>query len=319
MVGQSMKMRQIFGLIKKIAPLDVSVIIQGETGTGKELVARAIHELSGRTQGPMEVLDCGAIPPNLIESELFGHEKGAFTGAVAGRPGAFERAHGGTIFLDELGELRLDLQPKLLRVLENHEVRRVGGNDVIEVNCRVIAATNRDLMKEIQAGNFREDLYFRLSVVPITVPPLRERGDDVLRLAHHVLERHAQTSGRRAPVLDDDARAALQAYRWPGNVRELQNCLERAAILAEGGVIRARHLHLVEAVQPAPPPAAPASLDLTGTLADVVARAQADAERRKIAAVLADTAFDTHKAARSLDIPFRELVARMRALGLGTD
>ena len=152
MVGQSVKMRQIFGLIKKIAPMDVSVIIQGETGTGKELVARAIHELSGRKRGPFVVLDCGAIPPNLIESELFGHEKGAFTGAVASRPGAFERANGGTIFLDELGELRTDLQPKLLRVLENREVRRVGGNEVQEVDVRVIAATNRDLVKEIQTG-----------------------------------------------------------------------------------------------------------------------------------------------------------------------
>lgn len=178
MVGQSVKMRQIFGLIKKIAPMDVSVIIQGETGTGKELVARAIHQLSERKQGPMVVLDCGAIPPNLIESELFGHEKGSFTGAVASRPGAFERAHGGTIFLDELGELRTDLQPKLLRVLENREVRRVGSNEVQEVDVRVIAATNRDLVREIQTGNFREDLYFRLSVINIQLPALKGRRED---------------------------------------------------------------------------------------------------------------------------------------------
>src|SRR4051812_37103180 len=179
MVGQSPKMRQIFGLIKKIAPMDVSVVIQGETGTGKELVARAIHELSPRKKGPLVVLDCGAIPPNLIESELFGHEKGSFTGAISARPGAFERANGGTIFLDELGELRFDLQPKLLRVLENREVRRVGGNEVQEIDVRVIAATNRDLVKEIQTGNFREDLYFRLSVINIQLPPLRQRREDI--------------------------------------------------------------------------------------------------------------------------------------------
>jgi DNA-binding NtrC family response regulator len=242
MIGQSMKMRQIFGLIKRIAPMDVSVIIQGETGTGKELVARAVHELSNRKKGPMVVLDCGAIPPNLIESELFGHEKGSFTGAVASRPGAFERAQGGTIFLDELGELRLDLQPKLLRVLENREVRRVGGNDVIEVDCRVIAATNRDLVKEIAAGNFREDLYFRLSVIHIHLPPLRQRRDDIPHILKRelaepeVVERH----GRKR--FSPEALGMLMAYAWPGNVRELVNVLSHVLTFSEGEEILPTHL-----------------------------------------------------------------------------
>ena len=242
MVGQSMKMRQIFGLIKKIAPLDVSVIIQGETGTGKELVARAIHELSGRTKGPMEVLDCGAIPPNLIESELFGHEKGAFTGALAGRPGAFERAHGGTIFLDELGELRLDLQPKLLRVLENREVRRVGGNDVIEVDCRVIAATNRDLVKEIQAGNFREDLYFRLSVITVQLPPLRQRRDDIPLILKQALADPELVGKHGKKRFSAEALGLLMSYAWPGNVRELMNVLSHVLTFSEGEEVLASHL-----------------------------------------------------------------------------
>jgi DNA-binding NtrC family response regulator len=242
MIGQSMKMRQIFGLIKRIAPMDVSVIIQGETGTGKELVARAIHELSGRKKGPLVVLDCGAIPPNLIESELFGHEKGSFTGAVTSRPGAFERAQGGTIFLDELGELRLDLQPKLLRVLENREVRRVGGNDVIEVDCRVIAATNRDLVKEIAAGNFREDLYFRLSVIHIHLPPLRQRRDDIPHILKRALAEPELVERHGRKRFSPEALSMLMAYAWPGNVRELMNVLSHVLTFSEGEEILPTHL-----------------------------------------------------------------------------
>ncbi len=242
MVGQSVKMRQIFGLVRKIAPMDVSVVIQGETGTGKELVARAVHENSSRKDGPLVVLDCGAIPPELIESELFGHEKGAFTGAISQRQGAFERAHGGTIFLDELGELRLDLQPKLLRVLENREVRRVGGNDVIEVNVRVIAATNRDLVKEIQAGNFREDLYFRLSVINISLPPLRQRREDIPWILKRALAEPEvlQKYGRKR--FSPEALSLLMAYAWPGNVRELMNVLSHVLTFSEGEEILPSHL-----------------------------------------------------------------------------
>src|SRR4051812_28840420 len=242
MIGQSVKMRQIFGLIKKIAPMDVSVVIQGETGTGKELVARAIHENSSRKKGPMVVLDCGAIPPNLIESELFGHEKGAFTGAVASRPGAFERANGGTIFLDELGELRLDLQPKLLRVLENREVRRVGGNEVLEVDVRLIAATNRDLVKEIQAGNFREDLYFRLSVIGIQLPPLRQRRDDIPHILRKELADPEIVSKHGRKRFTAGALSVLMAYPWPGNIRELMNVLSHVLTFTDGEEIDVSHL-----------------------------------------------------------------------------
>jgi DNA-binding NtrC family response regulator len=233
MVGQSLKMRHIFGLIRKIAPMDVSVVVQGETGTGKELVARAIHALSGRHAGPMVVLDCGAIPPNLIESELFGHEKGAFTGATTSRPGAFERASGGTIFLDELGELRTDLQPKLLRVLENREVRRVGGNEVQEVDVRVIAATNRDLVKEIQTGGFREDLYFRLSVITIQLPPLRQRREDIPHIVRKALADPEVVLRHGRKQVSPAAMAVLAAYPWPGNVRELMNVVSHILAFSE--------------------------------------------------------------------------------------
>jgi DNA-binding NtrC family response regulator len=242
LVGQSVKMRQIFALIKKIAPMDVSVIIGGETGTGKELVARAIHELSGRKKGPLVVLDCGAIPPNLIESELFGHEKGSFTGAMTSRPGAFERAHGGTIFLDELGELRFDLQPKLLRVLENREVRRVGGNDTLEVDCRVIAATNRDLPKEIAAGNFREDLFFRLSVINLHLPPLRERREDIPLILKRALADPELVARHGRKRISPEALALLMAYAWPGNVRELMNVLSHVLAFSEGEEVLPEHL-----------------------------------------------------------------------------
>ncbi len=241
MVGHSVKMRQTFGLIRKIAPMGVSVIIQGETGTGKELVARAIHELSGR-KGPLVVLDCGAIPPNLIESELFGHEKGSFTGATAARPGAFERAQGGTIFLDELGELRSDLQPKLLRVLENREVRRVGGNDTIAVDVRVVAATNRDLPKEIQSGNFREDLYFRLSVITIQLPALRQRREDIPHIVRRALEDPEVVARHGRKRLTPQASAMLMAYQWPGNIRELMNVVSHVLTFSEGEDIDITHL-----------------------------------------------------------------------------
>ena len=242
LVGQSVQMRQVFALIKKIAPMDVSVIIGGETGTGKELVARAIHELSGRKKGPMVVLDCGAIPPNLIESELFGHEKGSFTGAMMERPGAFERAHGGTIFLDELGELRFDLQPKLLRVLENREVRRVGGNDTLEVDCRVIAATNRDLPKEIAAGNFREDLFFRLSVINLQLPPLRQRREDIPLILKRALAEPETVARHGKKRISPEALSLLMAYAWPGNVRELMNVLSHVLAFSEGEEVLPEHL-----------------------------------------------------------------------------
>jgi DNA-binding NtrC family response regulator len=230
MVGRSASMREIFGLIERIAPTDATVLIEGETGTGKDMIARALHQLSKRSGAPFIVVDCGAVAGTLIESELFGHEKGSFTGAVAARQGAFELASGGTVFLDELGELSLDLQPKLLRVLEQRELRKVGGSKTLKVDLRVIAATRKDLRSEVEKGKFREDLYFRLNVVPITAPSLRERREDIPLLLDHFLTKLAPP-GQPPLVLADSTRAALMGHDWPGNVRELRNVIERALAL----------------------------------------------------------------------------------------
>ena len=246
MIGRSQKMREIFGLLEKISPTDVTCVIMGETGTGKELVAKAIHYNSRRAKKPFIVFDCGSVPPTLIESELFGHEKGSFTGAVMSRPGVFELADGGTIFLDELGELGLDLQPKLLRVLEQRETRRVGANRSTKVDVRVIAATNRDLKDEVKAGRFREDLYFRLSVVSLTLPPLRERKDDIVPIVKHILGKSAFNKNKdgqqKITALSPDAEAMLQSYEWPGNVRELHNVVERAGSFCDGDTIYAKDM-----------------------------------------------------------------------------
>ena len=236
MVGKSPAMREIFGLVERIAPTDATVLIEGETGTGKDMIARTLHQLSPRADRPFIVVDCGAVAGTLIESELFGHEKGAFTGAIAARQGAFELASGGTVFLDELGELSLDLQPKLLRVLEQRELRRVGGTKTIKVDLRVIAATRKDLRSEVEKGKFREDLYFRLNVVPITAPALRERREDIPLLIDSMLKK-LDTPGHTI-ALSEQTRAALMAHDWPGNVRELRNVIERALALgADPGVL----------------------------------------------------------------------------------
>ncbi len=234
MVGKSPAMREIFGLVERIAPTDATVLIEGETGTGKDMIARTLHQLSPRSGAPFIVVDCGAVAGTLIESELFGHEKGAFTGAVTARQGAFELASGGTVFLDELGELSLDLQPKLLRVLEQRELRRVGGSKTIKVDLRVVAATRKDLRSEVEKGKFREDLYFRLNVVPITAPALRERREDIPLLIDHMLAK----LGPEGAALSDATRAALMGHDWPGNVRELRNVIERALALgADPGML----------------------------------------------------------------------------------
>ncbi len=249
LVGTSLKMRQIFGILERISPTNASVIVEGETGTGKDLVARSVHELSARRSKPFVVFDCSAVAANLIESELFGHEKGAFTGAVKSRRGAFEEASGGTIFIDEIGELTTELQPKLLRALEQRQIKRVGGNDTINIDVRVICATNRNLKTEVQEGRFREDLYYRLSVVKIIIPPLRERPEDIPPLVEKLLREgkfNRQPDGQlHVTRVEDDALKVLQRYQWPGNVRELVNTLERACSFVEDHAISRGHLDYV--------------------------------------------------------------------------
>ncbi len=235
-IGGSAAMREIFATLEKVSPSELTVLITGETGTGKELIARGIHNASPRRQKPFVVLDCGAIPKDLIESTLFGHEKGSFTGAIGQHRGCFEQANGGTIFLDEIGELDLALQPKLLRVLEQREIKRVGGDRTVKVDVRVLAATNRDLRAMVNAGTFREDLYFRLSVIYVELPPIRERREDIPELAQHFLREVASRRGATMS-LSPDAVQALLGHSFPGNVRELRNVVERAASLSSGPVI----------------------------------------------------------------------------------
>jgi DNA-binding NtrC family response regulator len=236
MLGASPAMREIFAHLEKVAPSELTCLITGETGTGKEMVARALHNASARKSKPFVVLDCGSIPRELIESTLFGHEKGSFTGAVQQHDGCFMQANGGTIFLDEIGELDITLQPKLLRVLEQREIKRVGGDRTYKVDVRVLAATNRDLREEVNKGTFREDLYFRLSVVHVELPPMRERREDIPGLANHFLR---EVASRRGMTMSwsQDAMAAMMTHQWPGNVREMRNVVERAAALSDGPVI----------------------------------------------------------------------------------
>ena len=239
MIGESPAFRRVMETIAAVAPTRATVLLEGESGTGKELFARAIHDLSPRADESFVTVNCAALPEGLVESALFGHERGAFTGATARAAGAFERAHGGTLLLDEISEMRLDLQAKLLRAIQEQEFERVGGSHSIRVDVRLIATTNRDLKAEVDGGRFRSDLYYRLNVVPIRTPPLRERVQDIPRLAHYFLQRAADTLGVQVVRIAPDAMGVLQRHAWPGNVRELANVIERAAILGRGDTILA--------------------------------------------------------------------------------
>lgn len=236
-VGSSLAMRKVFSTIRRVAKANVDVLIIGETGTGKELVARSVHELSDRRGGPFVPVDCGAIPENLLESEFFGYEKGAFTGAERQRTGLLEMANGGTFFLDELGDLPQMLQAKLLRTLQERKLRRVGGNQEVDVDVRIVAATSRDLDRMVQEREFREDLFYRINVVRIDLPPLRERGDDLGLLAEWMVEKISRENGSPVPAISTEAWSILSRYSWPGNVRELQNVIRRALALSENEVI----------------------------------------------------------------------------------
>ena len=244
LIGKTPGMQEIFKTIGRVAHTDATVLIQGESGTGKELIARAIHSHSPRWSGPFVARNCSAVPRDLLESELFGHERGAFTGATEQRAGVFEIAHGGTLFLDEIGDMPLELQAKLLRVVQERELTRIGGREVIKVDCRIIAATNQDLERAVQQGRFREDLYFRLKVVPIVVPPLRQRRGDIPELVAYFIEKVNREMGTSITGVSPEAQAVLNAHDWPGNVRELENTLVRAAVLAPGPTLMPRDLAL---------------------------------------------------------------------------
>ena len=285
-IGTSPGMRRVFALLGRLAPTELTITFIGETGTGKDVLAHAVHQASPRAGGPFVVFDCGAVAPTLIESELFGHEKGAFTGAAGVRQGAFERASGGTLFLDEIGELNIDLQPKLLRALEQRKVRRVGGGEDIPVDVRIVAATNRDLEDQAGKGAFRQDLYFRLSVAVLHVPPLRERAEDLPQLAGHFL-----TEAGRPLAIADKTLAVLATYDWPGNVRELRNVIAAAAAMADGDTLEPRHLIFFRPHRRAPPQAS--SLPLAGQSLEALEKAaieqtlrQCDGNKTKTAKAL---------------------------------
>ena len=310
-VGEDPALLEAARAVQRIAPTETTVLLLGESGTGKELFARAIHQLSGRAGKPFVALNCAAIPETLVENELFGHERGAFTGADSRRAGKFELAHGGTIFLDEIGELPAAAQSKLLRVLEEHVVERLGGSAPFRADVRVIAATNRDLEKATEAGEFRRDLYYRLATFPIRIPPLRERGGDVERIAEHLLERLRRELRKPGLRLGADAVAALRAHSWPGNVRELANVIERAAILNEGE-LHAADLGLAANVRGT----AAGVVSLDGSLPEVSSRAVESVERSKIEATLRECKWNKSAAAQRLGISYKTLLNKIHAYGL---
>jgi len=304
-VGRSEPLRRVLRQVETVAATDATVLIHGETGSGKELVARAIHERSGRGGRTFVKLSCGAIPAGLLESELFGHQKGAFTGAVADRVGRFELAHGGALFLDEVGELPLELQPKLLRVLQEHEFERLGSSRTLRADVRLVAATNRDLSEMVDAGTFRADLFYRLNVFPIHVPPLRERPEDVPLLVRHFVQQLGRKMGRRVEEIPSETMAALVRYDWPGNIRELQNLVERALILTAGPVLRVP----LDGLRAHGAPAAPASPP----------RTLREAEREHVLAVLAETRWvlgGPNGAAARLGLNRSTLQFRLKKLGI---
>jgi len=318
-VGEHKSMQEATHQVQRVAATDSTVLLLGQSGTGKELFARAIHHLSPRRQNPFVALNCAAIPEGLVENELFGHERGAYTGAGSRKVGKMELANRGTIFLDEIAELPLATQAKLLRVLEERNFERVGGTQLVDIDVRILAATNKDLREAVSAKTFREDLYFRIAAVPITIPPLSERGDDVLMLAEHFLDRFRREFRKPGLVLAPGAKAALRSYAWPGNVRELQNTIERAAILSDSDLIDASDLQL-----PAPRPPEghmPEGMlgdafDWGGTLQEVGARAVEHVERFKIESALKAARWNKTRAAEQLGVSYKTLLNKIRLLGL---
>jgi len=317
-VGEHPAMKEASQMTQRVAATDSTVLLLGESGTGKELFARAVHHLSPRAEHPFVALNCAAIPEGLVENELFGHERGAYTGAGARKMGKIELAHRGTLFLDEIGDLPMAIQGKLLRVLEEKRFERVGGTQAIDVNVRILTATNKDLRAAVADKAFREDLYFRISAVPITIPPLRDRGEDVILLAEHFLERFKREFRKPSLGLTGDAQARLRSYTWPGNVRELQNAIERAAILSNAE-IDAEALQLPTA-KPAPEEMPDGMLEeqflWEGPLDEVSQRAVAHVERFKIHNALRESRWNKTRAAEKLGVSYKTLLTKIRSLGL---
>jgi DNA-binding NtrC family response regulator len=318
-VGEHSSLQEVSQQIQRVAAADSSVLLLGESGTGKELFARAIHHLSARREHPFVALNCAAIPEGLVENELFGHERGAFTGAGARKIGKMELARDGTLFLDEIGELPPAIQSKLLRVLDEKQFERVGGTQTIEADVRILAATNRDLHAAVALKAFREDLFFRISAVPITIPPLRDRGEDILLLADYFLDKYRREFRKPRLAFTEEARERLRSYPWPGNVRELQNAVERAAILSDGETIRPEGLRLREnreGQQALPLGMLPQDFRWEGTLEEVSGRAAAHVERILIENALREARWNKTRAAEKLGVSFKTLLSKMRALGL---
>lgn len=312
-LGDHPKLQEAARGMQRIAPSESTVLLLGESGTGKELFARAIHQLSPRAKRPFVAINCAAIPDTLVENELFGHEKGAFTGANHRKAGRFEMAHGGTLFLDEIGEIPLTVQAKLLRALEEKKIERLGGSGEVAVDVRIVAATNRNLEQAAAAGEFRQDLFYRLNVFPIAIPPLRERGEDVVLLAESFLDRFRREWRKPRLKFSADALAALRAHSWPGNVRELQNVIERAAILHDAE-LHAADLGLSANVRAAAAPDTELSLD--GSLSDVSAQAVRAVEKAKIDATLRECKWNKAEAAKRLGISYKTLLTKIHAYGL---
>jgi DNA-binding NtrC family response regulator len=305
LTGQSEEMRHVYQIIEAVAPSNASVLILGESGTGKELVARAVHSKSDRAKGPFFALNCAALPKEILENELFGHEKGAFTGSTNEKQGAFELASGGTLFLDEVAEMAPDIQVKLLRALESRQIRRLGGKKEIDVDIRVVAATNKNLEKALADGEMREDLYYRLAVVELALPPLRERTDDVQLLASEFLERFAQQNGKKISGFTDDAWQWVLTYHWPGNVRELKNTVERGVIMSRSERIQLSDLmprHLKQ------------TTDVPSTVTISVGSSMADAQRQLVLRTFANANGDTERAAKMLGMDANDVRAELLSL-----
>jgi DNA-binding NtrC family response regulator len=309
-VGDSAAMRDVFRLVEKIAPTNSTVLIRGESGTGKELVARAVHSRSNRSARPFYALNCAAIPENLLESELFGHEKGSFTGADARKIGLFEAASGSTLFLDEIGDLTLPLQGKILRALQEKEVKRVGGNETIPVDVRVVAATNRDLTAMMKAGQFREDLFYRLNVIPVELPPLRERSSDVRALVLRFLDKSNASHGTSVTTVSPEAMELLVRHGWPGNVRQLESVVERAVLLCEGNIVTPADLPSEVRLNTAPA-ARPYGFDIPADGIDIE-----EFERQLIVQAMEKSGWVIAKAARLLGLTYRTLQYRLEKFGL---